>query len=422
MRGKVLIGSLILAGAVFAQPSEEVKQLREEIEVLKEEIRKLKLEMSEQDVKEYKSYSGLGPAASKALINPKGVSVGGYGEVHFINTPDKKPNTTFDAKRLIMYFGYSFSEKLKFNSEIEWEHAFVEGGEESGEIAVEFAFVDYRHSKAIGLRGGMLLIPVGIVNEFHEPPTFYTVDRPYLERNIIPTTWRENGFGVYGDVGMVSYRAYIINGMKAEEGEFKASAPLKKLRQKASLAVSDKLGFTGRVDVNLPKNLKVGASTFIAGVQDDKGKSLGTISLFSPHLWWQYAGFDVRFVGVYTTTSGADKITAELSPSTCSVDKATCKVFPKKIQGFYLQVAYNVLRFTDLEQELYLFGMYESYDTHVSVPAGYSKPSGHKVNIYNFGLSYKPHPLIAIKADYVKESVDGGEDKDLYRAAISWMF
>jgi hypothetical protein len=104
------------------------------------------------------------------------------------------------------------------------------------------------------------------------------------------------------------------------------------------------------------------------------------------------------------------------------VDKTTCKVFPKRIQGFYLQVAYNVLRFTDMEQELYLFGMYESYDTHAQVPDGYSKPAGHKVNIYNFGLSYKPHPLIALKADYVKENVEGGKDKDLYRAAISWMF
>ncbi len=422
MKAKLLLGSLLVAGTAFAQPQDELKKLREEVEVLKEEIRRLKLEISEPGITEYKSYSGLGPAASKALLNPKGVSVGGYGEVHFINSPDKKPNTTFDAKRLIMYFGYSFSEKLKFNSEIEWEHAFVEGGEESGEVAVEFAFVDYRHSKALGLRGGMVLIPVGIVNELHEPPTFYTVDRPYLERNIIPTTWRENGFGVYGDIGMVSYRAYVINGMRAKEGEYKSSAPLKKLKQDGSLASADRPGFTGRVDVNLPKNLKVGISTFISGVQDKKGKSLGTVSLFSPHLVWQYAGFDVRFVGVYTSTSGADKITKELSPASCEIDKSTCNVFPDKMQGFYLQVAYNVLRFTDSEQELYLFGMYENYDTHASVPSGYSKPSGHKVSVYNFGLAYKPHPLIALKADYVKENVEGGKDKNLYRAAISWMF
>ncbi len=415
---KALITPILLSSTLFAQPSEEIKQIKEELEVVKEELRKLKLEISMPQISTYESYSGLGPAASKALINPKGVSIGGYGELHFIHNSETKPENKMDLKRVILYFGYSFSEKLKFNSEIEIEHAFVEGGEKSGELATEFAFLDYRLSRAFGVRGGMILVPVGIINEFHEPPTFYSVDRPYLERNIIPTTWRENGFGFYGETDWVSYRAYVLNGMKVKKGEFKSNAPLKKLRQNGGQAAMDEIAFTARIDFKLPMNTLIGASAFISGVQNENGDRLGSISLFSPHLWWQYAGFDIRFVGAYATVSDADKISQGLDDGVGDPE-----VFPKKIQGFYLQVAYNVFRFTDLEQELYVFGMYEDYDTYAGIPSGYAKPAGHKVRIYNFGFSYKPHPLVALKADYVKEDYSNGKnDQDLYRAALSWMF
>ena len=416
---KAVISSLLLAGAVFAESSEEVKQLRQEMEVLKEEMRKLKLEMSMPQITTYESYTGLGPAASKALLNPKGVSIGGYGEIWFTNNTSQRPRMTTDLFRFIIYLGYSFSEKLKFNSEIEIEHAIVEGGEESGEVAIEFAFLDYRVNKLLGLRGGMVLIPVGITNEYHEPPTYLSVRQPYLEKTLFPFTWRENGFGVYGETDFLEYRAYIINGMKAEKGSYSMGTPFKKLKQGGSQAASDLIGFTGRVDFKLPKNLKVGAATFISGVQNDKGENLGRVSLISPHLWWQYAGFDVRFVGSYTTTSNADKITNELDDG-----KNNPEVFPEKMQGFYLQVAYNVFRFMDTEQELYVFGKYEDINTYAEVPNGVTKPTGYEFKIYNVGISYKPNPLVALKADYVRKDVTDAKnkDEDIYSAAITWMF
>ncbi len=419
---KAFLFSMALFSLVFPQEElkKEVERLREEIKVLKQEFRNLRLELVIPEASQ--RYGGYGPAVSKVYQLKRGVSIGGYGEVHFIGNDNRDPMWETNLKRVIFYFGYSFSEKLKFNSEIEIANAYVEGGEESGELAVEFAYLDYSFRPEFGIRGGMVLIPVGIINEVHEPPTFYTVDRPYLERNIIPTTWRENGIGVYGDTKLITYRAYIVNGMKAEEGKFKPYAPLKKLRQNGAEASMDSLAFTGRIDFKLPKNLIVGASTFISGVQDEKGNNLGNVYLFSPHIWWQYGGFDVRFLGVYTTVSDAEKITLELSPPSCEVDKNTCNVFPKRIQGFYLQVAYNILRHFNTEQELYVFGMFESYDTHASVPSGYKKPEGSELNVYNFGISYKPHPLIALKADYVREDYKDKKDNNLYRAAITWMF
>jgi len=397
----------------------ELERVKEESEVLKEEFRKLRLEVI-LPPQEYKRYGGLGPAASKVYIKPTGVSIGGYGEIYFINNPKEKPAFETDLKRVIVYLGYSFSENFKFNSEIEIEHAYIKEGEK-GSLAVEFAYLDYSFSPAFGLRGGMVLIPVGIVNEVHEPPTFFTVERPFLEQNIIPTTWRENGVGVYGETDLLAYRFYVVNGMMAEEGKFKESAPLKYLRQNGSVASMNSLAFTGRLDVKLPKNLIVGASTFISGVQDNTGDNLGTVYLFSPHLWWQYAGFDVRFIGVYATTEGARKITLELSPPNCTATD-TCRVFPESFYGFHLQVAYNILRHFDTEQELYVFGMYENYDTHADVPAGFTKPQGSEVQIFNVGLSYKPHPLVALKLDYVRKDYKDKSDEDLYRGAITWMF
>ncbi len=274
---KKLVGvSLLLSSAIFAQPSDEVKQLREEVEVIKEELRKLKLEISMPQITTYQSYSGLGPAASKALINPKGVSIGGYGEVWFTNIPQTGENFEVDLYRFIIYLGYAFTEKLKFNSEIEIEHAKVEGGEEGGEVAIEFAFLDYRVNKYLGLRGGMVLVPLGITNEYHEPPTYLSVRQPYLEKKLFPFTWRENGVGLYGETDLLEYRAYVINGMKVKDS-YDSDEPLDSVTQDGSEAIGDSPAFTGRLDFKLPKNLKVGAGTFISPVFDSNGNRLGTV-------------------------------------------------------------------------------------------------------------------------------------------------
>jgi hypothetical protein len=419
MMKKALVSALFLFPAAgLSQEGSDLKRLKEEVEVLKEELRKLRLEISAPEVTEYRSYTGLGPAASKALINPKGVSIGGYGEVWFTWNPERRPVAEFDTFRFIIYLGYAFTERLKFNSEIEIEHAFVEGGEESGEVALEFAFIDYRVNKLLGLRGGMVLIPVGITNEYHEPPTYFSVKQPYLEKTLFPFTWRENGAGLYGDFGFGEYRFYIVNGLKAKKGSYSLSNPLKKLRQKGSEAAADQLAFTGRIDFRLPYNLTVGLSTFISGVQNAQGEALGTVSLFSPHLWWQYAGFDVRVVGALTQTSGADRISAELDDGSGAQE-----VFPVRMDGFYAQVAYNILRFADTDQELFLFVKYEDLRPYAEVPSGYSAPAGKNFKVYNAGISYKPHPLVALKADVAQIDREGpAKDETVYATAITWMF
>ncbi len=117
--------------------------------------------------------------------------------------------------------------------------------------------------------------------------------------------------------------------------------------------------------------------------------------------------------------SNADKITQSVQTSTSD----PTYIFPEKMKGFYLQVAYDVLRFFDTEHELFVFGKVEDVQRYAEVPSGYSKPDGGNLSVLNFGVSYRPHPLVALKADYARENYSGTkQDRDVYSAAITWMF
>jgi FtsZ-binding cell division protein ZapB len=417
----------------------KVEETKQETEVLKEELRKLRLEIAVPQL-ELKTYSGLGPAASKAMFNPRGVSIGGYGELTFVhNSVDarKGAKSIADMQRIILYLGYAFDEKLKFNSELELEHASTSDkhGTGGGYFKTELAFLDYNFRPEFGVRGGLLLIPVGIINEVHEPPTFPSAQRPFLERRILLSTWEEMGVGVYGTIKNLDYRFYITNGLMLKGGgDYNEVEPLKTVRQRGARAVADRIGFTGRVDYTLPYNLKVGFSFWTGDIMskggDDsklslrRGTKLGSMTMISPHLWWQYGGWDVRFVGALVNVSNARDITNDLHASASDREK---KPIPSEQRGFYVQVAYDIFRLFKIDrQELYVFGIYEDFDAHAKVPRDSVKPPGHKLKVYNVGLSYKPHPLVAIKADYARLDYSPNsptrKDQNEYRLTLGFMF
>jgi hypothetical protein len=181
---------------------------------------------------------GFGPAASKVYKVRQGVSLGGYGEVLYENFASETQSDVpsgltdqIDALRAIVYVGYKFSDKILFNSEVEFEHGSTEEG---GSVSVEFAYLDYRLSPQVGVRAGLLLPPMGFLNEIHEPPAFLGALRPVTEQLIIPSTWRENGIGVFGGTESFNYRAYLINGLDATG--FTAEEGLREGRQNGAEA------------------------------------------------------------------------------------------------------------------------------------------------------------------------------------------
>ena len=139
------------------------------------------------------------------------VTIGAYGEMSY-NQPEVG-NGELDVQRLVVLLGYRFNDKTQFVTEIEFEH--VE------EVFVEQAFVNYNVASNVNLRGGLMLVPMGIINEFHEPTTFNGTERPAMDNVIVPTTWRELGVGVSGRFNNLSlgYQAYVFNGFKSTEAD-----------------------------------------------------------------------------------------------------------------------------------------------------------------------------------------------------------
>ena len=148
--------------------------------------------------------------------------IAGYMEAHFNKETGLPGQGNLD--RFVLLFGHSFSDRIKFWSDLEIENALVEGGKEKGEIAVEQAYLDFLVKPWLNFRGGLVLSPIGIINERHEPPSFNGVERPFVETLIIPTTWRELGVGLTGDLGRgFRYRGYMLSaldpiGFSAEQG------------------------------------------------------------------------------------------------------------------------------------------------------------------------------------------------------------
>src|ERR1043166_3754042 len=144
------------------------------------------------------------------LKSHTGVSLGGYGEMVYQNFSSSTKKDQIDFARAVLYVDYKFNEHFQFNSETEFEHGTTERG---GAVSVEFATLDYLWKEFLNVRAGMILIPVGIYNEMHEPTTFFPTARPFTEQFLLPSTWSEDGIGIFGISHGLSYKAYLVNGL-----------------------------------------------------------------------------------------------------------------------------------------------------------------------------------------------------------------
>lgn len=249
MVAAALLSVGMLPTGVCAQERDSIRldELERRIEALTSELERTRL--GAEVVAADSSVLGLGPAAAKVYRVAQGVSVGGYGGIVYENFAGERDDGTpsgavdrIDALRGILYVGYKFNDRLLLNTEIEIEHV--------NEIFLEFAYLDYRLSDALGARAGLLLAPMGLVNELHEPTVFLGTARPLTETQLIPSTWRENGVGVFGEAGPWAYRVYLmssfdgVGGGASGAGGFSAKG-LRGGRQKGSRGLSEGLGSGG---------------------------------------------------------------------------------------------------------------------------------------------------------------------------------
>ena len=345
---------------------------------------------------------GGAPGASKIYGRDRGLSIGGYGELAVGQIRENGDNE-LDTLRAVLYTRYKFNENILFNSEIEFEH----GGEE---VEVEFALIDFLIKKEFNLRAGLLLVPFGITNEIHEPTTFYGVLRPAVERNIIPTTWRESGAAAFGTIGLrslgeLSYKAYVMNSV--DSTGFSANDN-RDIRQNGREAVFNDPAFASRIEYDPFPGLKFGGSVFLGNTgQNDRVKNEsstfnsekidGFFQMYEADVQYKFRGLDIRTLLVWTFLDDAALINAN------NGFEANQSVGKEQF-GWYVTAAYNILNEFDLPSPYlnYLapFIRYEYYDTQEAVPNGFSSNPANERKEFTVGLDYKPIPNVVVKIDY----------------------
>ena len=342
---------------------------------------------------------------------PERTTVGGYGEIHYSNPTGANTPGDVNVKRFVLFLSHSFNERIALRSELELEDTKLEGGASGGEVALEQAYLDYRLSDAMTIRTGLVLAPVGIINEVHEPPTFNGVARPAFERDVIPTTWREIGLGAAGafpGVSGASYRVYLVSGLRADG--FSGGSGVRGGRQEGKEASFANPSLTGRVEWGRP-GLKIGGSFWYGGAANqDSVLGTGTfdapVTLLSADARYDIGAFMFRGEAARITVSDAGKINSRYSTAVGS-----------RIEGGYAEGAYNLLTVLapTSAQKLNVFLRHERYDTHAAVPGGTPRDATLARRITTIGFAYKPVHSVVFKADYQlrRNRAGAGEDEVL---------
>ncbi len=385
-----------LAVVIFYTPSlaqNDMEGLKKDLEALKDKVETL-------------NEGGAGPLDR--------TTIGGYGELHYNNYKNSANNSAIDFHRFVLFFGHEFNEWIKFDSELEVEHV-LSGEGKPGEVELEQAFIDLLLSKPVNVRAGLFLVPVGIINETHEPPTFYGVERPDVEKNIIPTTWWEAGVGIFGDVAPgLKYKLYYMSSPDAFD--FTASSGIRNGRQKVANATAEDFALTGRLEYTGVLGLKLGGS-FFTGDTAQGNAALGdaTVTILGADAQYSIRNFDFR--GLYATVDvdDADKIKT-----------VTGEDVGEKMVGWYVEGAWRFLSrlLPETDQEIALFARYSEYNTQDEVPAGSTASGANDMEVLTLGLDYKPHPMVAIKVDYQDRNNDdpSTEAADQWNVGIGYWF
>jgi len=411
-----------LEQANAAPAGNQVQTLERKTNVLTEEVEKLRTQLVIPEETQYKSQYGLGPAASKVYQVGKGLSIGGYGEANYQAIVGDKPagpgKDNADLERAVLYVGYKFTDHILFNSELEFEHATTgEGDEKKGEVSVEFAALDFFIDPMANIRAGMVLMPMGFINQIHEPPFFFGNNRPEVERRIIPSTWREIGAGLFGELlPGLTYTTYAVNGLNAEEF---SSSGIRDGRQGGSQAKAEDMAFVGRMDYAPPAlpGLTVGGSAYLGNSGQDQtfaGQKAGVFTqLYEAHVQWKYRGLEFRTLGSYGHIGDAALLSA-----------AKGQTIGSDNYGWYAELGYDIMPLLMPASTQYVapFFRYEKLDTIASAPTGFADDPTKDQRIFQVGVNYKPIPNVVIKADYRNFDSAGGNLPDDFNLGLGFIY
>jgi hypothetical protein len=398
-------------------PEERVAEVERKQGVLTDEVRKLREVIVLPETKELKSYYGLGPAASKIYQIERGLSIGGYGESSFrteLHDSEGKDDE-FDFLRFVLYVGYKYNDWIVLNSEIEFEHA-TDGATVSssdGSVSVEFANLDFLFHEKFNVRAGLMLVPIGFINQIHEPPFFLGNRRPPVERQIIPSTWRSNGVGLFGELlPGLTYNAYGITSFNAKGY---SESNLRSARQSGNREKANDWSFVGRLDYdpNPAWGWTMGGTVYVGDQgQDEK---------YGPEDMQRRAGVFTQIYEIHTQVNYRKLHFRALGTTVVIDDAALLSLDPdingpiaESMYGVYTEIGYDILPliFPDTTHSLMPWFRYSWLDTQNGMPNGFARDRSQRRDYYEVGLQYKPIPQVVLKAEYRIEDRQEGTAPD----------
>lgn len=331
------------------------------------------------------------PPAPAAQKESRTGPISGYMEMH-LNRPSDAP-AVLDFHRFVLLFNHSFTDRIRFVGEVELEHAFVEGLEAAGELELEQAYIDFLLRREINVRAGMVLVPLGILNERHEPPVFQGVERTFVDTVILPTTWFEVGAGIHGEIGSGwRYRGYVVAPLNALE--FSAEEGIRGGRQKGSQANVQNVAYTGRVEYLGIDGLQVGAGAW-------RGQSSFAVPRLDAGVWiaevdarYRLTRFEARAQYAHLGITDAARLNDAIERTT-----GVSPNIARQLRGFYVEGAYRVWD-DGPARDLVVFARHENFDTQFRMPDGFVALEEFDRHAWVMGATYYPDPDVAVKVDY----------------------
>ena len=411
MTSVLSMAAVLAMGAQAATLEERVKALESQNSTLTEEV------LATQTggftlVDTEKSYNGMGPAASKVYFSKNPLSIGGYGEMFYAN-PDNGDDFA-DVYRFITYIGYKFNDWIVLNTEIEFEHGADSSDDNGGKVVVEFFYLDFLLSQEANLRLGHVLVPMGLVNLRHEPTLFNTVQRPDIEKYLLPSTWHENGALVYGrfDATSIEYTAGVINALNINnEHTMKPDGTwIRNARLGASANAPFDPAFVGRMDYTGINGLMAGDSVYYGGGSNLKNDPINDVSGLDTTIFDIHASYDngpFSAYGLYTQTSvdGAQKLSPE------AVEQAN---------GYYGNISYDLSGLVGIEYKMPIFAQYENYNPVEKTVDGLNEEK-YQTDIVTMGLNFFPADQVVLKADYTMKEVNS-IDTNIFAFGLGFIF
>ena len=336
------------------------------------------------------------------------ITLGGYGDINF-NGYDGAANE-IDVQRLVLLFAYKFDDRVQFVTEIEYEHV--------QELYVEQAFVNYNLNNNLNVRAGLMLVPMGIINEYHEGTTFNGVERPSLDEFVIPSTWREIGFGIAGRSNELSFRyqLYAMNGFVSFNDGYtlRGVDGFRKGRQKGAKSVNSDINFSAKIEYYGLPNIRFGLAAYTGKTQTTE------IDIPATQVGLTMFGADYRYVKGRFSSRGQWVNT--MISDVAAYNLAGNKDLGAQMGGYYFEAAYNVLPLTN-QQRLDVFVRYEDFDTHKKTAVGFVDNTMFHRKETTVGFSYHLAPGVVYKADYqYKKTAASHTAVDQFNMGVGFFF